>query len=88
MLRAGTLSLLLVGCVHNGQVEIAAPGVVGGVLVVGGMASAVGSCVAAEGSSLGDTCDRRESGDPVLATTLVISGVALLGLAYLFDRAR
>ncbi len=85
MLRAATLSLLLLtSCFSNsnGQVNLAASsGIWGGVLIVGGAGVAAGRC-----QPNPEECDHVERGDPVLATALVISGVALLGLAYLFDR--
>lgn len=86
MLRAAILSLLLTGCLTNGQGRVnlaASTGVWGGALIVGGAAVGAGGCEPGT-----DQCDRVERGDPVLAGALVLSGVALLWLAYLFDRSR
>ena len=79
------LSLLLAGCFTNGQGRVnvaASTGIWGGALIVGGAAVGAGRC---EPSA--EQCEQVERGDPVFAGALVITGAALLGLAYLFDRS-
>ncbi len=79
------LSLLLSGCVtSHGRVNVTATtGGWGGALIVGGAAVGAGRC---EPSS--EQCEHVERGDPVFASALVITGVSLIALAVLFDRAK
>ncbi len=84
MLRAVCLPLLLAGCItSNGRVNVAATtGVWGGALIVGGASVGAGSCQPSD-----EQCERIERGDPMVAGTLVVAGVGLLALAYLFHHS-
>jgi len=76
---------LLAGCWTNSRGHINVPattGIWGGALVVGGAVVGAGSCQPSP-----EQCEHIERGDPIVAGTLVVAGVSLLALAYLFDRA-
>ena len=84
MLRAVCLPLLVAGCItSHGRVNVTATtGVWGGALIVGGASVAAGSC-----QPSAEQCERIERGDPMFAGTLIVAGVGLLALAYLFHQA-
>lgn len=84
VVRAAYLSFLLAGCItSNGRVNTAATtGVWGGALIVGGATMGAGTC-----QPSAEQCERVERGDPVVAGTLVIAGVSLIALAYLFQQS-
>lgn len=57
-------------------------GVWGGALILGGAVVGAGTC-----QPTPEQCDSVERGSPVTATAMVLAGIGLVGLAYLFHES-
>jgi hypothetical protein len=81
VLRTTILSLALAGCIKsNGRVNVAvSTAALGGAFIVGGASIIAGSCVPSE-----EQCEHIERGDPTAGSALVLAGIGLFGIAYLF----